>query len=464
MNIWGMVAGLAASALVLTGCGQKVETAAEVDTEPVSALTGEPYFDGPCANDLKTPDFWKELESHLASQGLCNSSFRLVQSAMPQELPASVVESQPSGQVKSCKIDNYKSARTRAFSSEKDLHLNPNTKLQVVPFFAKDTAPGISNPQEDYAGYFSYLKDFVDYISDGPSAFEIRVPDHYFELDAKVAKYGIEHQAGPEFLRDVIKIADSEIDFSDANYVIFFAPPETRLDVLGQAGGGGVAYTDEGPIKATIIASPLTYIRGESRHFTFAMHPMHLLHEMFHPGAGLEDHNGSGFWQNGNAGSREEVGMGNWGLMSHSKTDLITWEKWLLGFTLDTQIYCVEKVEEPKSYWLAPSGVKTTNAKLLVIKISKHKVLVVESARAAGVNHKLPLSAEGALVYVVDTSEERVEYGLTALRPAGTEINAQPFVLSEASLQLGESIDFEGYRIEVTEAGPFGDVVTVSKN
>lgn len=463
MNIWGMVASVAIGSLVFTGCAQAQDKPAEVIADPVSALTGEPYFNGPCAVDPNTPEFWKKLEKHLWAQSLCNSSFRLVQSEMPAETPSSAVEPAPTGQVESCKIDNYKSGRTRSFSAEKDLHLNPNTKIQVVPFFAKDTSPGNSNPQEDYAGYFHYLENFVKYISDGPSSFEIRVPDQYFKLKAKYADYGIDHQANEKFIRDLVTVSDPGIDFSGADYLLILVPPATSLDVIGQAGGGGLAFTNEGVVKRSAIASPLTYVPGKQKHRTFVMHPMHLLHEMFHPGAGLEDHNGSGYWQNGNAGSPEEVGTGNWGLMSHSKTDLLTWEKWLLGFTLDSQVHCVEKVSQPQSFWLAPSGVKTTAAKLLVVKISEHKVLVIESARAAGVNHKLPESAEGAVVYTVDTAEERVDYGLSVLRPEGTKINSKPFVLSDASLQAGEFIESEGVRVEVTEAGAFGDVVTVSK-
>jgi hypothetical protein len=240
-------------------------------------------------------------------------------------------------------------------------------------------------------------------------------------------------------------------------------PPGTSLDVASQAGGGGYLHTKEGVVKHVITASPLTYKKGTNFHTTFVLHPMHVLHEMFHPGAGLEDHNGSGFWQNGNSGNPDEAGMGNWGLMSHSMTDLLTWEKWLLGFALDKQIFCQTTFETKSTYWLAPSGVKTAKQKLLVIKVNDHEVLVVESARAAGFNYKLPKSSEGALVYTVNTEETRAEYGLTLLRPQGTAINAKPFVMSNSSLQKGEYVTYKGIKIQVTEAGPFGDVVTVSK-
>ena len=86
-----------------------------------------------------------------------------------------------------------------------------------------------------------------------------------------------------------------------------------------------------------------------------------------------------------------------------------------------------------------------------------------ESARAAGFNYKLPKSSEGAIVYTVNTAETRAEYGLTLLRPKGTAINSKPFILSNSSLQKGEFVTYKGIKIQVTEAGSFGDVVTVSK-
>ena len=446
--------------VILMGFGAQSASNAASQKNP---LTSTSYFDSLCSKDTKTPKYWKKLESHLSSLGLCNSGYRHVPVTMPKSQPASTYNSQSPGKVEFCKIDNYKSAGTRAFTANKDLHLNPRTKMQVLPLYSSDTAPGTGNPNVDYGGYFKYLKDFVGYVSDGPSDFSIKVPNKYYKLAKPLSTYKTEDQLTSEAIGDFAAAADPFIDFTGVDYVLIVYPPGTSIDVASQAGGGGNIRTNEGEVKHVIASSPLTYKKGKGFHTTAVLHPMHLLHEIFHPGAQLEDHNGSGYWQNANAGNRDEVGMGNWGLMSHSMTDLLTWEKWLLGFTLDEQVFCQTSFVEKDSYWLAPSGVKTTKKKLLVLKVSEHEVIVVESARASGFNYKLPKSSEGAIVYTVNTEETRWEYGLTLLRPKGTAINAKPFVLSNSSLQKGEYVTYKGIKIQVTEAGPFGDVVTVSK-
>ena len=85
---------------------------------------------------------------------------------------------------------------------------------------------------------------------------------------------------------------------------------------------------------------------------------------------------------------------------------------------------------------------------------------------AAGFNLKIPEVAEGALVYLVDTSITAHGRGVNVLRPASrsTSPYVRPdFVLADAPLKMGESITSNGFKISVVEAGQFGDVVKVEK-
>jgi hypothetical protein len=101
-----------------------------------------------------------------------------------------------------------------------------------------------------------------------------------------------------------------------------------------------------------------------------------------------------------------------------------------------------------------------------VIPVDSTKVLVVESMRAAGFNFKIPQVAEGALVYLVDTSKTEHGRGINVLRPTnriGSIYNVPSFVLADAPLKLNEFITSNGYKISVVESGNFGDVVKVEK-
>jgi hypothetical protein len=153
--------------------------------------------------------------------------------------------------------------------------------------------------------------------------------------------------------------------------------------------------------------------------------------------------------------------MGNWGLMSLSKTELTTWEKWFIGYIHDSQVRCVNNVNST-THWLTPSSHKSQKTKLLVIRLSDSKAILVESIRAGGLNYKLSSTSEGALVYLLDTREVGREYGLSVLRASTTPLNTEPFFLSNATLKLGEKIVYAETEIEVVEAGKFGDVIKVT--
>ena len=181
-----------------------------------------------------------------------------------------------------------------------------------------------------------------------------------------------------------------------------------------------------------------------------------------HIGIGLADHNGNNYWQNYFGSDQTKPGMGNWGLMSMAITDLLTLEKWTLGYISDQQVRCADP-KNTSTHWISPSTVISKETKLLVLPINKNESILVESQRAAGLNFMLNHESEGALVYHLDTSEPDREFGLDVLTVEGYKIKREPFILSDATLKVGQHIDFKGYRISVIEAGAFGDVVKVEK-
>jgi hypothetical protein len=113
--------------------------------------------------------------------------------------------------------------------------------------------------------------------------------------------------------------------------------------------------------------------------------------------------------------------------------------------------------------WIVPSSVKSKEKKLIVIPISQHKGIVIESIRAAGLYYKIPAASQGALVYVVDLQVVGHGLGLKLVLPTNRNPNQPPFFLSQATLREGESVISNGYKITIIESGNFGDVVKVEK-
>ena len=111
------------------------------------------------------------------------------------------------------------------------------------------------------------------------------------------------------------------------------------------------------------------------------------LHEMSHAGLDIGDYYNSGIW--GSVGS--------------GRLDQLGWDKYIEGFMNDAQIRCASP-NETSTHWIVPSAAKGPYQKLVVVPLSKNKVIVVESMRSAGYNYKLPKVNQGALVYTVDVS------------------------------------------------------------
>jgi hypothetical protein len=440
-----------------------------------NAASGKKYFNGPCNYDVKISKEWAPLQDYMLGINECLGPVKVVPATLTSKKPKSAISSTLGlANLDKCKIQNSSNSnQTRAFPNASQVemakwrtHPGPNTVIQVVPIFTSDAPvqPG-STPQKDYGKYFKFLTDYFKYASDGQSAFKIRVPEQYVEFPKALSPYTITHhsdQAQQERQRalgkEIISAVDSKIDFAGANMVLVVVPAETKFSVMEQ-GGLGSAEADGNTLRLMSFAEQYT-LKDKIVNNRGFMTPMWWMHEMYHIGTGLEDHNGSNYWQNMRDTDPNEPGMGNWGLMSMSKTELTTWEKWLIGLTLDSQVRCAD-FASTSTHWIAPSAVKTTKSKLLVVPISASKVVVVESIRAAGLNYMLPKESEGALVYTVDTSATDNEYGLKAVYSATKKIYRQPFILSDAPLKRGESVTTNGLKITNVESGDFGDVIKV---
>jgi hypothetical protein len=140
--------------------------------------------------------------------------------------------------------------------------------------------------------------------------------------------------------------------------------------------------------------------------------------------------------------------------------ELSAWEKWLLGFTKDSQVHCLNP-NQSNTRWIAPSSVKTNEKKLMVVPLSQTKGIIIESIRPGGLYYKIPRSSTGVLVYVADLEIQGHGFGLKLVLPGNRNPSPNNMFLSEAPLRQGESVTTNGVKISVVESGNFGDVVRV---
>jgi hypothetical protein len=153
-------------------------------------------------------------------------------------------------------------------------------------------------------------------------------------------------------------------------------------------------------------------------------------------------------------------GMGQWGMFATSSSDMLQWQKWLLGFTTDAQVVCAPKDKQTVS-WLAPGSTKSNKQKLLVVPLSLTEALVVESVRATGLNYKLSRVEQGALVYILDLTNSEHGLGYEVQFPQQRKWKTVRYSMDTAPFKKGESFTYKGVKITNVEWGDFGDVIKV---
>ena len=438
----------------------------ETNTTYSTDIGYDHQFVRPTAFDPGTPPEWKAMESQFSGQRL---GFRIKKYQLGQQRPKSLVTSKSDLlAAEACKmLDRSGDPSLRAFpSSEREQFVvkrgaypKPKVTIQVVPIFAEDTAKPTRTPEEEYGKYFNFMKNWIEYSSDVPSEVLIRYPDKYLSFSKKIKPYEISHQLErphPTFSKDILAEVDSQINFSGAQMVVVVVPGGTPLDVI-QQGQLGDFFTQEGIIGAGSSVYPDTYANPLRLKYAGLAHPYWWIHEFFHLGIPLVDHYGDQRFD-----VNSEYGMGWWTLMTPGGGDLSIWEKWILGYISDSQVRCADK-SNTSLHWLAPSSVKTTEDKALVIPLSQTKVIVIESIRAAGMYYKWPKNTWGALTYVVDVTKEEHGQGMKLILPQNRSAGTIPYRLAEAPLRMGESVIYEGVKISIVESGTFGDVIKVEK-
>ena len=438
----------------------------ETNTTYSTDIGYDHQFVSPTAIDPGTPPEWKAMESQFSGQRL---GFRIKKYQLGQQRPKSLVTSKSDLlAAEACKmLDGTGDSSLRAFPSsgrkqfvvDRGAYPKPKVTIQVVPIFAEDTAKPTRTPEEEYGKYFNFMKNWIEYSSDVPSEVLIRYPDKYLSFSKKIKPYEISHvleRPHPTFANDLLAEVDSQINFSGAQMVVVVVPGGTPLDVI-QQGQLGDFFTQEGIIGAGSSVYPDTYANPLRLKYAGLAHPYWWIHEFFHLGIPLDDHYGDG-----RLDVNSEYGMGWWTLMTPGGGDLSIWEKWILGYISDSQVRCADK-SNTSLHWLAPSSVKTTENKALVIPLSQTKVIVIESIRAAGMYYKWPKNTWGALTYVVDVTKEEHGQGMKLILPQNRSAGTLPYKLAEAPLRIGESVTYEGVKISIVESGNFGDVIKVEK-
>ena len=338
------------------------------------------------------------------------------------------------------------------------LDLKQGFKILVVPVQFTDHKTS-NKPADDMADVVSAITNFYVRASSVPISFDWTIPSGYYQMGKTIDSFdlggwsrgggGNFYKSYEPYIEAALALADSDYDFGDYDAVIVEEPRSVTnaehpsFVPHAQENGGVVMGTDDGPVKSLLITG-----NDQSRDISNWTHEFgHLL--------GLPDRN----WD-------VDINAGfdvMWGSYFHPEFSV--WSRWQLGILQDSQVDC--KTDAATStHWLRPVAWTGDYQKGVVIPISDHEVIVVESRRRQGYDALLGKESEGAYVYRIDTSAKMYQPDtkkvVDVIAPARVKLGGG-FAM-DASLKLGESVTSDGWTITVKETGAFGDVVEVKKN
>ena len=340
-----------------------------------------------------------------------------------------------------------------------------DVNIQLVPLAFPDRQSKVT-PEQLFGPVMKAVSKYWENTSDVDVNIKWRVPTNWIQLSKSIKSYSSTSSAKDPHAwgRNALQEADSQLNFSGANMVIFVTPVRSSLSEwqpshFHSALAPKEAWqTNEGKIYNVSLMEWFTSGENDT-----ALAPMGWIHHFLHM-AGTDD----------NFDLRNPLNpvntrawayetnqyMGIWGNMSMVLlNEPLLWDKFKMGQIKDSQIYCASPTTR-ETFWIRPNALKGNFPKGIVIPIADQKGIVIESVRAMGYNYLMYPKNQGALVYTVDTSSNDWEDHPLSIVPRS---GVKDKMLSDAPLRLGDSIIVSGVKITVVESDEFGDVVRIEK-
>jgi M6 family metalloprotease-like protein len=379
-----------------------------------------------------------------------------------------LTEAMPKTSLSSGAFDNYarcKIAEIDDGSADKSFgfplpaaraRLSDDFKILVVPVQFTDHKTS-SRPANDMADVVSAMSNYYQRAGSVPVNLNWTIPESYYQMGKTIDSFDLDVAFNdPQgfwgvyrpYVEAALALADDKYDFSLFDAVIIEEPRSVTDDEHGSfipvvPENGTRVSSDDGLMNALLITG-----NDQNRDIANWIHEFgHLL--------GLPDRN----WQ---ANSTNGFGiMFGW----YGAPEMTAWSRWQLEILQDKQVDC--KTDAATStHLIHPVAWSGDYQKAVVIPVSDHEVIVVESRRRQGYDGLLGKESEGAYVYRIDTSAKMYQPDskkiVDVVAPSRATVTSGAFSM-DASLKLGESVTSDGWTITVKETGAYGDVIEVRK-
>ena len=314
----------------------------------------------------------------------------------------------------------------------------------------------LQSPTSDAPGFKTLMADFESYFqsqSNGKMKFTWTIAPNFTRMNKTISSYGVGSRAAGDVWKlnnDIQDLAFQTYKRESFDFIIGSAPTTTKREDIASSPAFGTNSPNN---------LPGTYLGGD--YWSNGASSTIPTHEFGHFGFGLADLYDYDAAMLGASGFEKQFQyMGVFDLMNWAGgagLELTSWNRWIARIISDEQILCLP--DSATTTLLKPIEEVNDNVKGLVIPISNSSAIVIENRVAKGFDNRLPKSAEGILVYVVDTSIASGKGPMRIVRKAGSSDN----LFRDSSLKNGESLTHLGYSIKVVGAAGENLYVEVKK-
>ncbi len=252
---------------------------------------------------------------------------------------------------------------------------------------------GTDNPITEARKFTGFFNEYWNSVTRNKLRFDFQVHPKYISINKPSITYGMDsYGAGDasKYLADAITAADPLVNFTGVDVVYVIPPAAIKNIVYGPAfpldSGGNAIKTKEGLIYSAAVGG------SDSRNSSDRLKGVWLAHETGHL-FGLPH-------------PYESKNIAAWDLMhwDSGAPELLGWSRFVNGWIADSEVDCLDFTKVSKSttsHLLEPLSRTAKGKKLVVVKVSNHKVLVLETRRVTKAD-RLTKNEEGVIAYFVD--------------------------------------------------------------
>ena len=353
-------------------------------------------------------------------------------------------------------------------------------KVAIIPIDFSDV-PGTGSPSDLIDPEIVRINDWVKQFANGKMTYDIQTSKKWIRASKESSEYVWIHP-GPEGLllknplpgakigvlrepsqiaQDLMASAQDDFDYTNLKIVAFVYPKNIVNIWHAMTAFGGGIQTNKGIVNAQTNATGASLYQNHMPMWSW------FIHENMHP-HGLAGHAPSD-------GSPLNLMTNQDGL----SLVLNAWDQLILDWQIPNQFYCISLNNLKRSeVILSPLERNEIGTKAIMVRLSSHEVLVIESRRRDHWSNGypdykgLPKGFYGLVVYKVDTSinRNRVQTGGFADFVKNTKVNHANFFTENTPnfdfnwmIYEGETLSTNGISISLTKSGD-NDLVTFYRN